>query len=357
MDFIDELRQFGTRVSKIKDAITTEEATKNALVLPFFQLLGYDIFNPLEFVPEFTADVGIKKGEKVDYAIVIDEKPVILIEAKWCGGSLSNHTAQLFRYFGTTSAKFGILTNGIHYKFFTDLLEPNKMDLEPFLEFDVLEVHENAIAELKRFAKKTLDIDGAFNAASELKYMGKIKELLNTLNTDPSDNLVRFMMSEVYDGRATQKAIDEFKPIIKRGFKQYINDTINDTLKTAMRGQNEANRSEVALVADEEIGQQDKIDSAPMSFEEMEAFAIVKSILRDMIDIDRLTWQHTKEYMVILFDNNSWKRICRFWFNRSQKYITTPDENKNSVRHNISSLNDIYKCSDHIREVCSRYLK
>jgi hypothetical protein len=357
MDFIDELRQFSSRVSKIKDAIATEEATKNALVMPFFQLLGWDVFNPLEFVPEFTADVGVKKGEKVDYAIVIDDKPVLLIEAKWCGESLENHTSQLFRYFGTTSAKFGILTNGIVYRFYTDLNEPNKMDLEPFLEIDILDIDEHVIPELKRFAKKTLDIEGAFNAASELKYMGKIKELLNAVRNDPVDSFVRYVLSEIYDGRATQKAIEEFKPIIKRGFIQYINDAISETLKNAMKGQSVASK-ENAESAQTPTTETDAIeeDASIITFEEIEAFAIVKSILRDMIDVDRLAYRHAKQYLAILFDDKKNKRICRFWFSGNQKFITTPDENKKPVRHDISSLNDIYKYSDFIREVCTRYL-
>lgn len=351
MDFIDELRQFSAKASKIKDVIMTEEATKNSLVLPFFQLLGYDIFNPLEFVPEFTADVGVKKGEKVDYAIVIDETPVILIEAKWCGEPLGNHTSQLFRYFGTTSAKFGILTNGIIYKFYTDLNEPNKMDLEPFLEFDLLDINENVIPELKRFAKKTLDISGAFSAAAELKYMGKIKELLDALRTDPSDNFVTFIMKEISAGKATQKAKDEFRPIIKRGFIQYINDAISETLKTAMRGN--ADTSSDTVVAPQD-GDEAQDDGSPMTMEEFEAFIIIKSILRDMMDVERLAYRHAKEYMSVLVDNNKNKRICRFWFGKEQKYITTPDESNKPVRRDILSLNDIYKYADFIREVCAR---
>jgi len=356
MDLIDELRQFSIHAAKIKDALTSEEATKNALILPFFKLLGYDVFNPFEFVPEFTADVGVKKGEKVDYAIMVDEKPVILIEAKWCGEALDNHTSQQFRYLGTTCAKFGILSNGINYRFYTDLNEPNKMDLDPFLDFNILDIHETIIPELKRFAKKTLDIDGAFNAAAELKYTGKIRELLDTLRTEPGENFIKFIMSEIYDGIKTQKAVDEFRPIVKRGFNQYINDTIGERLKNAMVEQTDSKRSDVAIIADEECVQQDTADSSPMSLEELEAFSIVKSILRDIIDVDRLTWQHTKEYMVILFDNNSRKRICRFWFNRAQKHITTPDETNKPVRHNISGLNDIYKYAEFIRDVCKRYI-
>lgn len=119
----------------VRGNLATEEATKTALIMPFFSLLGYDVFNPMEFIPEFVADVGTKKGEKVDYAIMNEGKPVILIEAKGVDDDLTKHDAQLFRYFTVTDAKFAILTNGIVYKFFTDLEEPNKMDEKPFLLF------------------------------------------------------------------------------------------------------------------------------------------------------------------------------------------------------------------------------
>ena len=104
MDFIDQLKQFAKRAESLKDTVETEEATKTALIMPFFSMLGYDVFNPQEFVPEFTADVGIKKGEKVDYAIVKDGSPVILVECKASSESLDKHDSQLFRYFGTTTA-------------------------------------------------------------------------------------------------------------------------------------------------------------------------------------------------------------------------------------------------------------
>jgi len=308
-----------------------------------------------EFVPEFTADVGIKRGEKVDYAILLDGEPVILVEAKWRGESLDNHASQLFRYFTTTKAKFGILTNGLEYRFYTDLAEPNKMDLEPFLEFDILDIQETLVPELKRFAKPTLDIDGAFIAASELKYMGKIKDLLNRSRTDPSDSFVKFVMKEIYAGNATQKAIEEFRPIIKRAFNRYINDAISSTLQSAMKEQSDASRAEAEPIqppADEE----NEPDTPVITLEEIEAFAIVKSILRDMIDVNRLSYRHTQAYMVIDLDSKVGKRVCRLWLRGRQQYITTPDENKVPVRHDISNLNDIYNYSDFIREACSRYL-
>ena len=113
MDFIEEIKTFASKIAQRKESIQTEEATKMSLIVPFFQILGYDVFNPSEFCPEYTADVGIKKGEKVDYAILDNGDPIVLIECKWCGEQLDKHSSQLFRYFSTTTAKFGILTNGI----------------------------------------------------------------------------------------------------------------------------------------------------------------------------------------------------------------------------------------------------
>ncbi len=78
MDFIDRIRDLSTRIPKQLEHIQTEEATKNALIMPFISALGYNVFDPTEVVPEFTADVGIKKGEKVDYAIHLDGKPIML---------------------------------------------------------------------------------------------------------------------------------------------------------------------------------------------------------------------------------------------------------------------------------------
>ena len=180
MEFSESIKQFAERVSTLKESISTEEATKMSLIVPMFQILGYDVFNPTEFCPEYVADVGIKKGEKVDYAILENEKPTILIECKSCSEQLDKHSSQLFRYFGTTPAKFGILTNGIIYRFYTDLEESNKMDMVPFLEVDMLNLKDSTINELKKFCKENFDKEKIFSTAEELKYSGLIKNTLST---------------------------------------------------------------------------------------------------------------------------------------------------------------------------------
>ncbi len=118
MSFDEKIAALIQRLPKLANHLQTEEATKNALVMPFIAALGYDVFNPKEVVPEFTADVGTKKGEKVDYAIMRDGETIILIECKKANGDLSQENmSQLHRYFTVTKARITILTNGIHYRY------------------------------------------------------------------------------------------------------------------------------------------------------------------------------------------------------------------------------------------------
>jgi len=356
MDFIDELRNFSSRATKVKDALVTEDAAKTALVLPFFQMLGYDIFNPTEFVPEFTADVGVKKGEKVDYAIVIDGRPVILVECKQVGEKLDKHASQLFRYFGTTTARFGILTDGIIYKFYTDLNEQNKMDLEPFLVFSVLDIPEHSIPELKRFTRKSLNVESAYIAAIELKYTNKIKELLQKLRVEPTPSFVKYVMGEIYIGKQTTKAVDNFKDIVKRGFNQYISDNIRDTLKNAMKSQDSTDEPVVETVNAAPAENDMEGILTPLTQEEMEAFSIIKSILREECDVSRLSCRNGTQYVSVIIDGGSRKRICRFWFKRKRKSITIMGENRTPVRFDVPTLDAIYQHSDMIKKALNLYL-
>ena len=232
--FGEELKKLGKRVEKIKANISTEEATKTSLVMPFFQILGFDIFDPTEFVPEFTADVGIKKGEKVDYAIMLDNQPVILIEAKSINEQLTKHDSQLFRHFGTTTSKFGILTNGEEYKFFTDLEEQNKMDVTPFLIVNISNIKDSQIPEIAKFHKENFDIENIISTASELKYLNNLKIFLNDQMTTPSDEFIKYLVGEIYEGVKTKTTLDKFKPIIKKRSLEFINERVNEKLSAAL---------------------------------------------------------------------------------------------------------------------------
>ena len=359
MDFIDLVKQFSVRAEKLKDNIQTEEATKTSLIMPFFsQVLGYDVFNPDEFIPEFTADVGIKKGEKVDYAVFLDDKPAILIEAKWCGEPLDKHDSQLFRYFGTTYAKFGILTNGLIYKFYTDLEAQNKMDLKPFLEIDILNLKESLVPELKRFTKNSFNVDEIFNSASELKYSNEIKTYFASQLKDPADDFIKCILSNIYDGIKTQSVVDKFKPLIKNSLNNYISELMTDRLTSVLRPGQEASNSvettpqdEVSIEVSEEL-----INKIATTNTELEAFYTIKAILAETVDISKITYKDTVNYFAILYDNNTTKWICRLKLDRIKNFLITPDENKKEIKNDIESVSDLFKYKNTLIEVVKRYI-
>lgn len=344
----DKLYNLAERINQLKDQIKTEEATKQSFILPFFQILGYDVFNPLEFCPEFTADVGIKKGEKVDYVILQENKPFILIEAKGCFEALEKHDSQLYRYYATTDSRFAILTNGIIYRFYADLDSPNKMDTLPFFELNMLELTDSSIKYLEKFIKQNLDVNTILSTASDLKYLNLSKNYFKELVENPSDDFIKMMISGIYEGTKTQAIIDKFKPIVKKGIASYINDTMSSRFKETL------NQSATT----EEITKEDNIEESKINttVEEMNAYAIVKSIVRKTISAKRLTFKDTESYFSVFIDNNTRKWLCRLIVGKKNNYLIVPDENKKDIRLSLDEIDDIYNYENELIEVVNRYL-
>lgn len=356
MDFSDKIKQFSKRIEMIKNKLETEEATKTALVMPFFSLLDYDVFNPLEFVPEYTSDIGTKKGEKVDYAIIKDGKPVILIEVKNVNDNLKKHDNQLFRYFTASCARFSILTNGIVYKFFTDLEEPNKMDEKPFLEVNLLDLNDMKVNELKKFTKDNFDIDTIFNTASELKYTNLIKIQLTEQLNDPSDEFVRFIIGDFFTGVKTINVIEKFRGIVKKSMHQFVNEFMNDKIKSILNDDqkdSECDLQEDTELIDTEIENKNIVTTE----EELEGFKIVRSILSEIVDPEYITYKDVERYFGILYKGNVRKWICRLYFNTTKKKIVISDKEKKEVVYYIDNINDIYKYKNIIIDSTIKYLE
>jgi hypothetical protein len=352
MDFKDVVRQIGDRVVKLKENILTEEATKNAFIMPFIQALGYDVFNPLEVVPEYITDIGTKKGEKIDYAIFREGQPVILVECKHWAQNLDLHDGQLLRYFHVSKAKFGILTNGIKYKFYSDLVEANKMDEKPFFEFDISEINEIQIEELKKFHKEYFKIDEILNTASELKYIKEIKAIIHREFKSPSDVFVKFFVNQVYPGRATEKVMQQFQEYVKKSCTQSMNDWITDRLKSALNKESEESFVEPTNVESSITNEEKKIET---TVEEMEAYFIVKSILRTNVDAARVVYRDAQSYFSIILDDNNRKPICRFYFNGNKKMMGVFDVNKVETKVEIKTLDDIYQQANALNQVIETY--
>lgn len=353
--FEEQLISLSEKIRKQEELVKTEEATKTAFIMPFINsILGYDIFNPSEVIPEFICDVGTKKGEKIDYAILKDGEIQILIECKKIGDDLNiKHASQLFRYFHATSARIGILTNGRFYKIFTDLDAPNKMDEKPFLELDIANMDECLIPELLKLTKDSFDVDSIVNAAGELKYISQIKKILNSIFTNPDEYFIKYIASNVYDGAITQKVRELFSDLTKKASSQFINDKINDRLKMVMT------RHEEVDVKLDDNKKTDEFDNEPeivTTQDEISGYLIVKAILCGIIDISRVYMRDMQTYCGIIMDDNNRKPICRLHFNRKQKYIGLFDKEKKESKLPIKNIDDLYQHKDAIIETARQYL-
>ena len=355
MDFIEEIRNLSARIIKQKDVIQTEEATKTAFVMPFINLLGYDVFNPTEVVPEFTADIGTKQGEKVDYAIFKDDEVIMLIECKKYGEDLSDvHTSQLYRYFSVAHARIAVLTDGAVYRFYTDLEESNIMDTKPFLEFDMLDIQPPLVNELKQFTKPVFDLDKTLTAASDLKYTKEIKQTMMEQLETPAEDFVRFFLSSVYSGRHTQAVVQQFTDIVKRALNQFLNDQINQRLQSAITKGEVAEQSVEVEESDEPISEE--VESRIVTTEEeLEGFYTVKSIIREVVAPDRIGHRDTISYMSVVLDGSSRKPICRLHFNSARKYLGLFDEERNHERIEIEGIDDIYQYAEQLKATAQRY--
>lgn len=350
MNFEESLKNFINRVNNTKDSIATEEATKTSVIMPFFQILGYDVFNPTEFIPEYTTDVGIKKGEKIDYAIFLNGELTLLIEAKSINEQLEKHDSQLFRYFGTSSAKFAILTNGIVYRFYSDLDEQNKMDSSPFFEINILDISDSEIIELKKFCKENFDLSMILDTASELKYLSLIKKVLKEEFVNPSDDFIRFILSQgVYESVKTQSVVDKYRPIAKKSISQYINELVNDKIQNALK--NDSSYEAPVIVSTDPLDEPLpilEISNVITTADEIECFFIVKSILHNTIELSRISYKDTASYFSIILDGKVTKWICRIFLKENTKYIIIPNGDVNNNKIIIENLDDIYSNSDQL---------
>ncbi|MDM5150615.1 type I restriction endonuclease [Aeromonas salmonicida] len=362
MDFSEQLQSLAKKIAQQSSMITTEEATKNAFVMPFLnRVLGYDVFDPTEVIPEFTADTGIKKGEKVDYAILKDGQIQILVECKKYSEKLSTkHSGQLFRYFSVTNARIGILTNGAQYEFYTDLDAPNKMDEKPFLTLDLEDIDEHIVPEVLKLTKTSFDVESVVDAAGELKYLSQIKRLLAEQFGSPEEDFVKFFASRIYDGVLTARVKQSFTDITKKALSQFLNDSINARLKSAIGSTVSSSAIQPAFDSglssnNNEVDNSEEKSKVDTTIEEMEGFNVVKAILRQQFDVTRIAARDTQSYFGILLDDNNRKPLCRLHFNAKQKYIGLFYADKKETRHPISSIDEIFTFADQLLTATAVY--
>lgn len=296
----NKIRILSEKILKIRQEVKTEESTKTSMILPLFQILEYDIFNPKEFTAEFIADVGLKKGEKVDYLVSNNGIKTFLVECKKWNESLEDHRSQLLRYYHTSEAKFGILTNGIIYEFFTDSENPNIMDSDPFFTFNFEKFDDSDLNMLIKFSKSKYNENLILEEIEKIKYISKFKNVILSELSNPSKEFSDLIIKKVYAGRLTKKQFEIYFSIFNQALEELFN------------------------TKSEEVGTNKKDSEIVTTKEELDLFDyIVKSFPEYQ---NRISYKDFKGHFSIIIDGSSRKCILKALLNGKKKYLILFDE-------------------------------
>jgi len=360
----NDYEQLKSCILKIKKTIEeegktlseSEFATRTSLINPFLECLGYDSRNPKEVVHEYVADIGAKRGEKVDYAVKINGKPIILIEAKKLNTKLDNEpTTQLRRYFNATDARIGVLTDGRIYNFYSDTDKQNVMDEDHYFVFDVCAVTDESIKELYKYTKdempRTLEV--LAEDTERGKYESKIKLLLASEMDSPTRDFIRFFAEHIYPKKLTKKAEDKLRPIVKQAFQNFVNEKVDeswDEAKSARRGKEiepKANFNEEGE-ADEQI--------IPPE-ETQDAFGIIRFIaakrrLHNDLELRPPRNKDSKDYRCLLYHSRT-KKVATLRFGNGTSNATIFDTPQGSDVE-LKSPADLYDYGDKILAAIDR---
>lgn len=346
-DFREQVKELSNRVKDIKRHLHSEEATKNAIIMPFLQILGYNVFDPQEVIPEYIADVGVKKGEKVDYAIFKDGKPIIIIECKPMGIDLNKnyYIDQLYRYFSVTDVQVAILTNGEDYMFYTDIEEKNKMDQRPFMVFNMLNIQESLIPELKRLSKEDFEIGNITASATDLKLIREIRQVLKKEFSSPTKDFMKYLISQIMPNkRRTSERVRIFSKLTKIAFIQLIKEGVNDRLASMLLDKPQDDLKDVFKVEKEAVLQ----ESRTLPLENQKKSRAANRKIREFILRKKIytveTWVdmlRTLCSLIITSHNNAAVQLVKLRSKRGLSYFST---NPGDMRQPEKILNsdDLY---------------
>lgn len=367
MDFANEIRAFSAGIETKLPYINSEAITRSSLVDPLLRILGYDPSDPTEVVPEYGANLdlpGVPKNQHVDYGIRKDsENPIILIEVKQFGTDPGVGLGQLFNYFHKVDdARIGIATNGVIYRFYSDLRKPNMMDEEPYLEIDLLNLRESDIEALKKLTKSVFNIDNVISAAGELKYIGGILQILNLQVTQPDDEFAKFFFTKLGQGPFRGQIKERFLNFTQRALQQFIREQVYKAIETGI-GKSPVSEPETKPATPETSTEDEITIESPKiqtTEEELQGYYLIKSILWQVVDGSSLTYKDTQSYFNILLNNNTWKPVCRLYFNNSEskklELVTVKDDGKKEYQKvAIDSLDDIYQYADRLKATVAAY--
>lgn len=351
MSIEQAIASLASRVRELKPIIETEEATKTAFIIPFIEdVLGYDVTDPREVIPEYTADVGVKKGEKVDFAIKSGDDFRFLIEAKRVGEQISlDHANQLIRYFNVTDTEFAILTNGEVYHFYAQLDAANRMDEKPFMTLDLANVDERIFPHLEMCTKARFDSGTIAASAEQLKYVSELRRALSAELREPSVEFVKLLSSKVTSRRMTAGVLESFTKMVATASSQLLNDEANRRLRSAQDFDEAAAAPEVSAEESELKPSDEPTSDIETTESEIQGWNIIRAISAAEIPFSDVTLRDSKTYCAILYKNNNRNPIARLYFDRKVPRVVIFDEEKSEQSFDLESVESIYEHAEVIR--------
>jgi hypothetical protein len=331
MGFIEDIAKLSEQVRKKADNVVGEDATKLSLILPFFNALGYDIWDPAEVLPEYISDAATKKSsghfEKVDYAIGINGTIVMLVEAKARNQKPETHDGQLRKYFTwTISSKVGIVTNGVEYRFFTDLRIPNIMDDEPFFSFNVFEYDSKDIENLKFFHRDNFDIAAIGKHAEEMVYVKAMTKLVGNLLRSPSEPFIKFLVKEleVFQGHVNAKVISRFEPVVKKAIQSSLVDLMTRSINQEIAQLTEpiqlAESEDAGAEEAEQVSDEQQVETTA---EELEAFEKIKAIVSTSCNYHlEVKYKDVLSYFGVHVGNSTWWFLRLYLTPKRKSFVT-----------------------------------
>lgn len=355
-------------------ACSSEEASKMFLVLPFVEaILGYDIKNPLEVTPEHPADFGDKFKNRVDYVIMKDAVPVTCIECKKVGGEIRDERGQLRGYFNSMkTVKLAILTDGLRYKFFADSEEPNMMDSDPYISFDLLDVAKNKIekstvSELSKLTKESFDPENIGSEAKKKAVFDGIIRTITDIYNAPNDDFVRLMLASVGLTHLRGKTLDQFRPIVGAAFKEFVDNQILTRLDISKKEspKKETNNSAEKPTHDEELdgldGSREKRGKIVTTEIELEIYHYIKErlayLFREEDSCSSINNIHYRDYVskfVIFYERERLGRLVEVIERKEWRYsIYFPIQDQWVNTNKLEGMDDLLVASfrQRLREI------
>jgi len=347
MKLKEHLTQLGAKIESQKiDQKFDEAQTKLLYINPFIEILGYRTSEHADVIAEWPADFAARSRDKVDYALRKNGTEILIIECKRFHEKVGKHGHQLSDYFNNLPLlRFGILTNGTIYHFYTDIDTRNIMDPEPFFDFNVTDFNDEQVRILEMFCKENFDEKSIIEKARRLTYSRDIRKVLYSEMTNPTKDFIKFIAEKAYlekkRGSITERIRNLFDELVNLSLPIVINQLIRDRM--------------IRLKPSADNGTREAESKVITTEEEREAYFIVKSIIRRKISAERVGFKDAQAYFSIRIDESSHKTVCRLYLNSNKKHICIYDMDRNETKFDIESIDNIFDLSGQLLKSVSIY--